>query len=388
VPADPGAAIVAIAPSYVDARTVWTGTSDGRIGLTRDTGTTWADVTPASAPRGAAVQALEASHFDPNAAYLALAGPGDDGQWAAYRTRDAGRTWVRTADGLTHAGRVHAIREDHLRRGLLFAATDTGVFLSFDDGERWQSLQINLPGGAVRDLIVREADLVAATGWAGVWLLHDFSALRQITPDVVRARAFVFRPSPAWRVRGAPSPSAGPVADGAVIYYLLGADAAGPVVMEIVDPVSGATVRRLPEAAVASRAGLHRAVWDLRHEDRGPWALPGTYQIHLTVAGQSYRQALTLRLDPRVRVSTAELVAQFALSKRVYDTSVRVNERLAAEPIAELADVHARLLALFDRLQSADARPTSALESAAEATIARAIALIGGAVRGAAPVPR
>jgi photosystem II stability/assembly factor-like uncharacterized protein len=410
--------VTAMTSSSVDRRTIWTGTSDGAVHVTRDAGVTWADVTPAVVPEWAAIASIEASHFDPASAYVAIDTHrlDDDGPHVV-RTRDGGATWTDVGSGLPAHASVHAVREDARRRGLLFAATDRSVSVSFDDGESWQSLRLNLPPTPVRDLLIKDADLVVATAGRGLWILDDISPLRQMTADLARADAFLFRPSTAWRIQPAADGSAfadaGAPPDGVALDYLLGAGVTGPVTIEIREAVSGELLRRYSsdapgangEAPLAATPGLHRLVWDVRYAPpsrpttgtsgdeprgarRGIWVKPGTYQVRLTVGPHVIRQAVAVRMDPRVRTSTADLDAQFDIAQRLS----RTLDALAARALGDettgtrapnsVVAAWNTLADLFDRVLAADARPTAAVSEAADAAIARADTLVPRVARG------
>jgi hypothetical protein len=340
--------IYTIAPSPLKAPVVWVGTDDGLIHLTRDDGKTWGDVTPQALTPWSKVVMLEASHFDVDAAYAAvdrhrLA----DEQPYVYRTRDGGQTWQRITKGLPPGVYVQCIKEDPERRGLLFAGTELSVFVSFDDGDSWQPLRLNLPPVSVRDIDVHEDDLVIATHGRGFWMIDNMTLLRQ-TGDV-SGDAFLFRPADTILTappseNGTPQPRDEPLAEnrpyGALIDYYLKSNAPGPVTLDILDP-AGDVVRsfssgerpapvdpdtlnvpafwRPAPPARSAAAGHHRWVWDLRgptppkpqpgppgaafYEDgprRAPLVLPGQYTVRLTVGGRSMSQPLVVRLDPRI----------------------------------------------------------------------------------------
>lgn len=392
------AAIRTVAPSYVDRSVIWTGTSDGLVHVTRDGGSTWTNVTPDELTAGTGISQLEASHFDRNTAYAAIASPPPgDRQPHLYRTRDGGRTWIRIADGLPKPGAIHVVREDAYRRGLLFAGSDSAVHVSFDDGDSWQSLRLNMPATPVLDLTIRDADLVAATGGRGFWILDDFSPLRQITPDVAGAEAYLFRPPVGWRIRSRPDaawpadePASPNPPDGVVFSYLMGPTATGPVALEIIEPITGNVIRRFasdePEP-LADGPGLHRVVWDLRYPE-GMFVVPGTYQVRLQAGGRSYRQAVVVRLDSRVEISAADLTAQFELSKKLADAMRRLSgaqadlsarlEETAGDARARLERQLAAVTAayqplprLFQMVQDADAAPAPTVEQAATAALER-----------------
>lgn len=425
--------VSALAPSSLDGRVIWVGTSDGQVHATRDAGVAWRDVTPGEIRPWHRIASIEASRFDPSAAYVAVQG-GDPGTAVPQllRTRDAGVSWESITTGLPPRGAVHAVREDAFRRGLLFAATATGVSVSFDDGASWQSLRLNLPALSAIDLVVKDADVIIATAGRGFWILDDISPLRQVTADVARADAFLFRPSTAWRSRARATvqpasardePAAANPPDGVVLSYLLGLGDRGTVTLEIIETATGETIRRFSSADTAdglrldASAGLHRVVWDLRfapptglrpagREEAGSpaagvFVLPGTYQVRLTVNGRPLRQAVVVRMDPRVRTSIADLTTQYTLARAIDVSLAQVTEarqaiarRLAGAP----GDVTARLRstaveldlatellsASFHAVQSADARPTMASETAAATALARANAALDTA-RGLPP---
>ncbi len=338
--------IYTIAPSPVRAPLVWIGTDDGLIQVTEDEGATWRNVTPPALTPWTKVTMIEASHFDAGVAYAAVERHQlEDYEPYLYRTRDGGKTWQRITRGLPAGVYLQTIKEDPQRQGLLFAGSELGAFVSFDDGDDWQSLQLNLPPVSVRDLAIHGNDLVAATHGRGFWVLDDITALRQVTPAVAASNAFLFRPAevinmPPGNENGTPQPKDEPTAEnppyGALIDYYLRAEAQGPIVLEIVD-AAGQVVRRFasddktpprdPNTLVVqpiwmpvigplpASAGMHRLVWDLRPTPAGgrgggaggggggrggPASIqPGTFTVRLTVGGKIYAQPLIVRADPR-----------------------------------------------------------------------------------------
>jgi hypothetical protein len=424
--------IYTIGPSYIDPDVIWAGTDDGLIHVTSDAGKTWRDVTPPALGPWAKVSLIDASHFDVNGAYAAINTLRlNDLRPHILRTRDGGKSWTEITTGLPDGSVINVVREDPQRRGLLFAGSETAVHVSFDDGERWQPLRLNMPATSIRDLVIKDADLVAGTHGRGFWILDDISPLRQITSDVARAAAYLMRPSTAWRFRSqkytdTPLPPDEPTSpnppDGVAIDYVIGAESqgSGPVTLEIVDSATGDTIRRYssddpvdvplegrnmpdywlrPERRLMTTPGLHRFYWDVRYTppaaDRftypisavpgdtpkaplGMWVMPGTYQVRLTVAGRVYRQAVLVRMDPRVRTSTADLQLQFTLSRSIDQMLRRLAAARAKADTPTLQQAQAALTRIFETIQRADAKPTAAQESAAAGALAAAAAALGG----------
>jgi hypothetical protein len=372
---------------------IWVGTSTGLVQLTRDSGKSWQNTTPSALPARSAIILIEASPLAADTAYvIATAWP--DPHPYIYRTRDGGKSWQKIVAGLPEKGLARVVREDPVRKGLVYAGTETGAQVSFDGGDHWQPLQLNLPTVSVRDLQVHGNDLVAATYGRGLWVLDNLSPLRKLdwnpqadSPlEVVdtktnKAKIYLFPPEAALRVRwdnwpDTPLPAdtaAGQnPADGAVIDYYLQSDITAEISLEIQDE-HGLTVRRYssappapeklpanapeywfaPPPMLSTKAGLHRFVWNLqwdypatlpysfygrplayieytlpdhaiagqtpRHQPPGPYVVPGRYEVVLTVAGQTYRQPLVVKLDPRVQCSQSDLQAQLDLAMQMTD---------------------------------------------------------------------
>ncbi len=358
--------VYAIAASALADGLLWCGTDDGLVWLTRDDGKHWENVTPRELSAWSKVAILEASHFDADTVYGAVDRHRlDDLAPYIYRTRDAGKTWTPIARGIPVGSFVNVVREDPERRGLLYAGTETGVFVSFDDGGHWQPLQMNLPNCSVRDISVRRGDLVIGTHGRSFWVLDDLSSLRQLDPKTAAANAWLFAPRDAVRLnpagfQGTPEPKDEPSAEnpprGAVLDYVLKASGS-PVVIDILD-ANGGLVRRYasddkieppdlqkiqvtedwvpPPEPPAASAGMHRYVWDLHYEVpkelsrsrrsrvAGVWAPPGRYTVRLSADGRTLTQPLVVVKDPRVPASDEDLVRQFGLARRIEAERARV----------------------------------------------------------------
>ncbi|MCZ6915155.1 MAG: hypothetical protein O7I93_00125 [Gemmatimonadetes bacterium] len=395
-------ALYAVQESPIAAGLIWVGANDGPIHVTRDGGATWTNVTPPDLGPGGRVQTVEPSPHRPNKAYVAVLRY-QLGDWEPhiYRTNDYGATWTRLTTGTNGVPADHptrVIREDPDREGLLYVGTEFGMFVSFDDGERWQSFQQNLPATPITDIKVHQQDLVLSTMGRGFWILDDLTPLHQLSETVAAASAHLFVPQGAYRLRyGGGFSRAGPSdADpefptpGAMIDYYLAEQPAGEVTLEIFDD-SGTLVRgfssdtapptwELPEepgmrefrleqvggAHLAKEAGMHRFIWNLEHA--GPWAenvgqaggggpmvVPGTYEARLTVGSWSSSQRFDVLVDPRVAADgvTDEMLAnQVTLALQVRDALSQA--RMAA---AQIAGAREKIAAQTDeaaRNQTAD----------------------------------
>jgi photosystem II stability/assembly factor-like uncharacterized protein len=424
--------IYTVAPSYQDASVIWCGTDDGLIHVTRDGGKSWQDVTPPGLTAWSKVSVMDTGRHDPATAYAAVNRIRlDDLQPHVYRTHDYGKTWTKIVNGLPDDP-VNAVREDPVRPGLLFAGTERAVFVSFNDGDDWQPLRLNMPATSIRDLVVHGDDVVVGTHGRSFWILDDITPLRQLTPAVVEAEAHLYKPQAAYRVRwnvntDTPLPPEEPVGqnppDGAIINYRLKAKPTGLVVLEILD-AHGKLVRRYasddkPEPVDARRLTIapewvrppqvlsaepwsHRFLWDLRYpppegprsypiaavyrdtppEPHGPFVLPGLYSVRLTVGDKSYTQPLTVRLDPRVTTPRVGLEQQFALSMQCYD-----GMRQAREVTGQVRRLREQLRGVREKAgQGPAADAVAALDGKAAALVgAERPMLRGGRGRGGNP---
>jgi photosystem II stability/assembly factor-like uncharacterized protein len=366
--------IYTVAPSPLDANRIWCGTDDGLIHLATDGGKTWTNVTPAGVSSWQKISLIEAGHFDSNTAYAAVNTMRiDDLRPHIFATYDGGKTWTEIANGIPVGQIVNAVREDPERKGLLFAGAEKGVYVSFDDGENWESSRLNLPPSSVRDLIIKNDDLIVATHGRGFWVLDNITPLRQLNRN--QREDLLFKPQTALRVRAnlntdTPLPPDEPAGenppDGAMIDYFLSKDASGPVTIEIKDgkgqsvrkyssadaPVE-ANLKRLkipsywirPLQSVSTKAGMHRFLWDMHYtpvpdvepefpmsatyrntaaEATSPWAAPGDYTVTLTADNKTFSQPLTVAMDPRVKTSAAAIQEQFDLSWQLYQLRLKL----------------------------------------------------------------
>jgi photosystem II stability/assembly factor-like uncharacterized protein len=416
--------IYAVAPSPLDINRIWAGTDDGLIHLTTDGGAQWSDITPSKMMPFEKVSVIEASHFDAQGAYAAINTLRlDDLRPHILRTRDSGKTWTEIVDGIPTNENVNAVREDPERRGLLFAGTERAVYVSFDDGDHWQSLRLNMPASSVRDVIIKGDDLVAATHGRGFWVLDDITPLRQLELAVISSPMFLFKPQATYRVRwdmntDTPLPPDFPAGDnppdGAVIDYYLQSESAGPVTLEIQDS-AGKVVRSYssadkpepvdpaltiptywvrPAQVLSGAAGAHSFVWDMHYapvpgiepeypiaavphntapQPTSPWVMPGDYTIVLTMNGKSRAQRLTIKMDPRIKTPLPGLQQQFDLSQQLYQRLVTL-----APAVEQANHVRRQLKDLEKQAQGEALAAVNTLDQRLET-------LVGGAARRPAP---
>ncbi len=441
--------IYTIAPSYRDKNVIWIGTDDGLIQVTRDGGRNWSNVTPPALTPWSKVSIMDASHFDTDTAYAAVNRFRlDDLHPHIYRTHDGGKSWREIVKGLAENAPVNTVREDPVRKGLLYAGSERGVSVSFDDGENWEPLQNNLPATSIRDLVIHENDWVVGTHGRSFWILDDITPLRQMS-SWTAPEARLFAPEPAWRVRNnqnpdTPLPPEEPAGqnppDGAILHYYLPENTTGPATLDILDS-KNQLIRRYsstdkpepiepdlnvptywirPDAILAATPGLHRFVWDLHetapdvfsHEypiaavfadtprlPEGPVVLPGQYTVRLSVGKFSSSQPLLVKMDPRVKASAGALAQQHDLASQItqllhrdYEGVTRIRvlraqlKKLAAPgpAAAEAAALDAKAASLIGAGSSSSAATEDL--SRANNELAQLLALIDSA--DAAPTPQ
>jgi photosystem II stability/assembly factor-like uncharacterized protein len=373
--------IFAIAPSPLQNGLIWVGTDDGLVQLTRDGGKNWTNVTSKEIPEWSMISLIDPSYYDPGTAWIAVDRHRlDDFKPYIYKTTDYGRQWTKLINGIPDNAYVHVVREDPKRKGLLFAGTETGIYVSFDDGANWQSLKKNLPQTPIDDLIIHGNDLAVATHGRAFWILDDITPLRQLAPGTQNEDVKFFSPETAYRTRIFSFPVRGNMAvgenppSGAVLDYWLKEAPKEEIKLEILD-TKGNVIRKFSSKkpkqeasgeeenpfrrrggeSIPAEKGLNRFVWDFRYEPAtkvpglvvwggsgaGPLAVPGKYEAKLTVAGKAYTEPLEVKEDPRVPVTQADLEKQFALSLKIRD---RLSE--AHKAVNEMKEVQAQIATL------------------------------------------
>ena len=403
--------IYAVAPSFQEADTIWVGTDDGKMHVTRDGGKNWKDITPPQLKPWSKVSIIEASHFDPGTAYAAINSFRlDDLHPHIYRTRDFGATWAEITSGIADNAPSNVVREDPTRKGLLYAGTEASVYVSFNDGDSWQSLQLNLPHTSMRDLTIHGDDLIVGTHGRSFWILDDVTPLRQMSDELAKSSVYLFAPGQAIRFRwnrnpDTPLPPEVPAGknppDGAIIDYYLATSTTAPVTLDILD-LTGALVRRYsstdkplpmdelaahhpipmywvrPKQILSAEAGMHRFVWDVHYppphvlnmefpisaivhntplHPLGAWALPGNYTVKLTVDGKSYSRQFTLIMDPRIKTSADDLAKQHEMEMGAVEG---MDESL--EELRQVQSVRAQLKDVASKAKGKVAEQVDALD--------------------------
>jgi photosystem II stability/assembly factor-like uncharacterized protein len=414
--------IYTVAPSYVDINTIWCGTDDGLIHVTKDGGKTWRNVTPPQVTPWSKVSLMDASHTDVNTAYAAVNKIRlDDMQPHIYKTNDGGKTWTEIVKGLPNDP-INVVKEDPVRKGLLFAGSERAVYVSFDDGANWQSLRLNMPATSIRDLVIKDDDLVIGTHGRSFWILDDITSLRQLTNQLINQSTILYKPQNTFRVRwcmypDTPIPQEEPAGqnppDGAVINYYLDKNV-NNISLEILDAKNN-VVRKYssldtlykigdvniphywirPQQILSAQAGSHRFMWDIHYtplnispsypisatymntapETTSPWIMPGTYTAKLNVDGKVYAQTFQVKMDPRVKTSIKDLQLQHDLSLMCYNNIKKCMKKLEglnenAEDAKIVTSFINKFTAIHNVLQESDWSPTIQMINAANETAA------------------
>ncbi len=403
--------IYTLAPSPLDSNIIWAGTDDGLIHVTHDGGKNWENVTPLSLNSWSKISLMDASHTDKGTAYAAVNRIRlDDQHPHIFRTQDGGKTWKEIVNGLP-ADPINVVKEDPLCKGLLFAGSERAVYVSFDDGDHWQSLRMNMPATSIRDLVIKDNDLVIATHGRSFWIMDDITSLRQIAKAKKTENVALYKPENAYRVRWSmysdtPLPPDEPTGenppDGAMIEYYLKEKSTNEVALDICD-ASGKVVRHYsskdtlytipdvniplywirPQQALSAQAGAHRFLWDMHYqplnvppaypisaiyentapEATSPWVMPGNYTARLTVNGKVYTETFKVIMDPRVKTAYKDLQKQHDLSYQCYE-----DEQQCIKAIEKLTKISGRLLQLkIDSLDKKVKQLTQGKESFAAA---------------------
>ncbi|MGP8217274.1 MAG: WD40/YVTN/BNR-like repeat-containing protein [Bacteroidia bacterium] len=389
----PRGVIYTLAPSPIDSNTIWAGTDDGLIQVTHDGGKTWNNVTPSALTCWSKVSLMDASHTNVNCAYAAInRSKLDDLHPYIYRTNDGGKTWKEIINGLPDDP-INVVKEDPMKKGLLFAGSERAVYVSFDDGEHWQSLRLNMPATSIRDLTIKDNDLVVATHGRSFWILDDITPLRQLTKDTAKQNVILYKPEGAYRVRwnmypDTPLPADEPTGknppDGAIIDYYLAANSKSEVTLDITEH-NRSVVRHYsskdsmykipavniplywvrPQQILSADSGSHRFLWDMRFAPldvapeypisavtgetapapTAPWVKPGHYIITLTVDGKKYTQTIDIEMDPRVKAPVADILRQFDFSSTCY-----TDRKNTVEGLKEIASIKEQAKTLMPKI--------------------------------------
>ncbi|MCJ7582382.1 MAG: glycosyl hydrolase, partial [Candidatus Aminicenantes bacterium] len=357
--------IFALTESFQNPQILWAGSDDGLVHITKDSGQNWENITPKQMPDWSLISMIEASTFNAETAYLAVDRHElDDFGPYIYKTNNSGKSWTQITNGLPSNSFVRVVREDPKRKGLLYAGTETGLFVSFDDGANWQSLQLNLPVVPIHDLVVKEDDLIAATHGRSFWILDNLTPLHQISEEVEKMEAFLFKPRDTYRIggggRSGQNVGQNPPS-GSVVYFYLKENPQGPVSLELLDEkeqtiqtFSSRDAAALSPGQMADRsggfgsrrltveAGMNRFVFDMRYPGaervpgailwggnlNGPLAVPGKYQVKLTVEGKASIQTWEWKKDPRLETTQEDFQKQFDLLIKIRDKITQVNSSI------------------------------------------------------------
>lgn len=364
--------IFALAESQFNPEILWAGSDDGLVHVTRNGGRSWENVTPKELPEWSMISMIDTSTFAPGRAYIAVDRHRlDDFAPYIYKTEDFGKSWVKITNGIPDGAFVRVVREDPERKGLLYAGTETGVYMSFDDGQNWQSLQLNLPVVPIRDMVIAEDDLVAATHGRSFWILDDLTPLHQLNPEVAGLDSYLFKPRYAYRMQGGsyPREDAGQnPPSGSVIYYFLKEKPGQPITIEFRDE-QGHVIKSFSSAetegqsSLPAESGMNRFVWNMRYPDaervpgavlwggsgRGPVAPPGQYEVRLSIGEKTQIRNWEWRKDPRIDASQADLDRQFDFLIQIRDKFSKVNRG-----IITLRSMRSQIQEVLEKIEGRD----------------------------------
>ncbi len=350
--------IFVITPSHQEKGVIWIGTDDGKVHITKNGGKSWTDITPNNMPKWGMVNSIDQSPHNPGTAYMAVTRYKlDDFKPYLFKTDNYGKSWKLISRGIPEDAFTRVIREDPMKKGLLYAGTETGVYVSFDDGKNWQSFQLNLPIVPVTDLVVKENDLVVATQGRSFWILDDLTPLHQLTNKVAGSTSHMFKPRDTYRLPGGggwggPSPTWGANPPNGVMafYYLkeaLGKDDKFKLEFmesdgDVIKTFSNKKDRKNPSPVAETKKGMNRFVWDMRYPDAkkvpnavmwggrhiGPKAVPGEYKVKVTLNGKSQTQSFNILKDPRINTTQSDFQDQFDLLMDIRNRTTEINEKI------------------------------------------------------------
>jgi photosystem II stability/assembly factor-like uncharacterized protein len=382
--------VFTIAESPLQKDLLWVGTDDGLVQITRDGGKSWNNITPKGTPEWSLISLIEASPHEAGTAYVAVdCHKLDDVKPYIYRTSDFGKTWSQITNGIPNGAYVHAVREDPKLKGLLYAGTETGLYVSWDNGANWQSVMLNLPNTPIHDLVVKNDDLVVATHGRSFWVLDDLGPVRQLNSANKNSVVLLYKPAMTYRMHWPEDyekrqPVGQNPPKGAALSYYFQSKPKGEVKLEILD-AKGQLVRSLssidkkeeetppewpdearPEEKIPAEQGMNRFAWDLRYQgahklpgevsgetrSRGPMAPPGNYQVRLVAEGKSYTVPLELKMDPRIKVAEADIQKEFELQLQMRDELSAIHDA-----VREIRDTRGQIKTLRTRLEDVKFKP-------------------------------
>ena len=350
--------IFVITPSTHEKGVIWIGTDDGKVQITRNGGDTWKDITPKNMPEWSMVNSIDQSPHDPATAYMAATRYKlDDFKPYLYKTTNYGKSWKLITSGIGKDAFTRVVREDPTKKGLLYAGTETGLYISFDDGKNWQPFQLNLPVVPVTDLLVKKNDLVVATQGRSFWILDDLTPLYQLSGKVASAKTHLFDPRDTHRLPGGgrwggPSPTSGAnPPNGVMTFYTLSEELGedGKFTLEylesdgdVIKTFTNKKDEKSSDPTAKTKKGMNRFVWNMRYPDAkkvpgavmwggthiGPKAVPGEYQVRMTVNGKSQTQSFLILKDPRIATTQADFQAQFDLLMEIRDRTSEINQKV------------------------------------------------------------
>ena len=350
--------VFVITPSTKEKGVIWIGTDDGRVHITKNGGKSWTDITPNNMPKWGMVNSIDQSPHDPATAYMAVTRYKlDDFKPYLYKTSNYGKSWKLISKGIPNDAFTRVVREDPMKKGLLYAGTETGMYVSFNDGRDWQSFQLNLPIVPITDLVVKENDLVVATQGRSFWILDDLTPLHQLNNKVAGSKLHLYKPRDTYRLNagggwGGPSPTWGANPPNGIMtfYYLneeLNKDSEFKLEFmesdgDVIKTFTNKKDMKNPSPIADTKKGMNRFVWNMRYPDAkkvpnavmwggthiGPKAVPGEYKVRMTANGKSQTQSFRILKDPRINTTQSDFQEQFDLLMDIRDRTTEINEKI------------------------------------------------------------